>query len=126
MPPNEFFWKDEQKIGHVSSKHFFAGVGTEFWLLLVEKSFENTLQTVCSTVQNLRLGSITLLQKIIASQETNTELRTIIVHLTRLLCFVNPSLQSCYKENIRRLSMHLACLLWFVNPSLQSCYKESV
>ena len=44
----------------------FKGVSTGFGLLLVEKCFEKTLQRVCSTVQNLRLGSInffvTLLQ----------------------------------------------------------------
>ena len=42
-----------------------------------------------------------------------------IIHLACWLCFVNPSLQYCYKENIRRSSLHLACLLCFVNPSLQ-------
>ena len=78
-----------------------------------------------------------------------------IMHLACWLCFVNPSLQYCYKENIRRSSMHshasrmlvvfckpnlamllqrkhqksimhLACWLCFVNPSLQCCYKENI
>jgi hypothetical protein len=39
----------------------FKGVSTGFGLLLDEKWFENTLQTACSTVENLRLGSIKLL-----------------------------------------------------------------
>jgi len=38
----------------------FKGVSTGFGLLLDEKLFENTLQTACSTVQNLRLGGIKL------------------------------------------------------------------
>ena len=48
------------------------------------------------------------------------------MHHACLLCFVNPSLQYCYKENIRRSSMHHACSLCFVNPSLQYCYKENI
>ena len=46
------------------------------------------------------------------------------------LCFVNPTLQHCYKENIRsddhHASLMLLCWLCFVSPSLQHCYKENV
>ncbi len=48
------------------------GVSTQFGLRIVENSIENTHVIFCSSFQNLRLGSINLLQKIVASQKTNT------------------------------------------------------
>ena len=48
------------------------GVCTVLGLRNVEKCFEKALWNVCSAFQNLRLVSIKLLQKIKASQKTNT------------------------------------------------------
>ena len=56
MLPKRGFWKTKQfkqTIGRVSG----------FGLLLAEKCFEDTPPTDCSTVQNLRLGSITCLKE---------------------------------------------------------------
>ncbi len=41
----------------------FKGVSTSFGLPLIENSFKNAYAKLCSAVQNLRLGSINLLQK---------------------------------------------------------------
>ena len=65
--PQTKILEDRTKDRSCLFEALFKGVSTGFGLLLVEKWFENTLQTVCSTVQNLRLGSIELLQKMIAS-----------------------------------------------------------
>ncbi len=63
-------------------------------------------------------------QPIILAMLLQRKHQTIVMHLACWLCFVNQSLQCCYKENITRSScMHLECLLCFVNPSLQCCYK---
>ena len=70
MVPKRRFWKTEQKIGRVFSKHFS---------MVCEKCFENTLQTVCSTVQNLRLGDHTCGRHNIA-QFQNPLLNDEIVH----------------------------------------------
>ncbi len=47
----------------------FKGVSTRFGLRSFKKYFENAFPNVRSDFQNLRLGSIKLLQKIVASQK---------------------------------------------------------
>ena len=68
-------WRLSKKRGLVAEgcseclfEALFKGVSTRFGLQIVETCFENAFWNVCPTVQNLRLGSIKLLQKIIASQ----------------------------------------------------------
>jgi hypothetical protein len=48
----------------------------------IEKCFEKTVPTFCSAFQNLRLGSIKLLQKIVASQKN----RHITSHVATIFC----------------------------------------
>ena len=57
-----------------------------FWK--VEATFQNAFPNDCSAFQNLRSGSIILLQR----------------KQRWLLCFVNPSLQFCYKGHVIRPS----------------------
>ena len=48
---------------------------------------------------------------VVTTKKTSDDHRR--MHLAWLLCFVNPSLQYCYKENIRRASCisHVGCVL---------------
>ena len=48
--------KDEIRI----FESLVRGVSTRFGLLTIEKCFENTVRSVCSAFQNLRLGTIKL------------------------------------------------------------------
>ncbi len=60
MVPKRRFWKAEQTFGNVFSKALFTYVSTRFGRRSFEKCFENTFPNVCSTFQNLRLGTIIL------------------------------------------------------------------
>jgi uncharacterized protein (UPF0147 family) len=138
--------KDEIRIFEA----LFKGVSTQFGPLTSEKSFENPDFIFCQSFQNLHLGGVKLLQKIIASQKTNTSPDMLLLSFVIIL-------QSCYKgssipENQRIASHGIALLLSCViilqsfstkivasqktNTSpdmlllsfviiLQSCYKDS-
>ena len=97
---------------------FLKGVSTGFGLRNVEKCFENAFWNVDLAFQNLRLESIKLLQKIVASQKTQHIAVAIFCnHLAKLLQKIiasqktNPVdtifriiLQSCYEDSINRNS----------------------
>ncbi len=71
MLPKRRFWMAERTFGNAFSKYFSKGEYS-IWLRSFEKCFENAFPNVRSDFQNLRLGSIKLLQNIVAYQKTNT------------------------------------------------------
>jgi hypothetical protein len=60
----------------------FQRVSSRFGLRSFEKCFENAFPNVRSDFQNLRLGSMKLLQKIVASQKT----QHIASHVATIFC----------------------------------------
>ena len=94
-----------------------------FWLCVVNPSLQycykenrrssmHLLVVCCKPILEIVLQSKRLIARmhhelckpIIAIQRKH---QTIVHQCIFLLCVVNPSLQDCYKENIRRSSMHL-------------------
>ena len=61
IPPKRRFWKDEQMMKPRMVEELFKGVSTLFGLRTIEKSVEKPDFIICSSFQNLRLGSIKLL-----------------------------------------------------------------
>ncbi len=76
--PNEDFGKPKSILDHLFG-HYFKGVSTRFGLRLLENVLKTTVR-MFSVLENLRLGAIKLLQKIVASQKTNTP------HVATIFC----------------------------------------
>jgi hypothetical protein len=69
-PPKRRFWTSEPTFPNVfPGEALFKGVSTRFGLRIVENCFEHTFGKVGLDFPNIRLGSINLLQKMIASTE---------------------------------------------------------
>ena len=95
----------------------FKGVSTLFGLRIVEKCFENTLRVVCSTVQNLRLGSINFarwLKKIVATYDAFFWDATIFTNnfarLTLIRQFDTSDLATRLPVGIKRQLVHALCI----------------
>jgi hypothetical protein len=85
----------------------FKGLSTLFGQLTTEKCVEETHPIFCSAFQNLRLGSIKLLQKIVATQKNQHT----APHRMLLLSFCNHIAKSLQKIVATQKNQHMAMLL---------------
>ncbi len=86
----------------------FTYVSTRFGLRTIEKCFENQDFIFCSSFQNLRLGSIKLLQKIIASQKTNTSHHIACYYLCNHLAKLLQKIMASQKT--QHITSHVATI----------------
>jgi hypothetical protein len=110
-------------------KALFTYVSTSFGRLTIEKCFENMVRNVCSDFQNLRLGGVKLLQKIVASERN----QRITSHVATIFCnHQTKMLEGGTKDEMRilaalfnghcpKLSTHALEKCFLRNPHFAFC-----
>jgi hypothetical protein len=111
--PNEDFGRSN-KSSECVFEALFKGVSTRFGLRIVEKCFENSFGKVGSAFQNLRLGSIKLLQKIVASQKFNTSHRNLAEEIVK-----------AWYENTFHIKVHVVLFMGYIAKCRFSSDKTS-